>query len=261
LGSDEHSGSPILRTVDELLEGYAFRGARALVAVSEPIAQRLRERYPRKHVYAVPNAFSSDEWRSVPFVHPPATTFLYAGSLYRGARNPRPFFEALAQLYREGAFNQRELRVSFYGEREPWLADEIAAYGLSAIVTLCGRRPRKEILACERAASRLVVIAGEGAQERGTYTGKLFEYLGARRPIIALGGPSETTVMDDVLARSGAGMRYRDVAGLRTAIMQAVDEWRRGETRALSEAAVAPFELRHFGAQYARILEESLCEA
>ncbi len=260
LRSDDRSGGPVLRAIDELLEGYAFGGARAIVAVSEPIAQKLRYRYPRKAVHAVPNAFWTREWDDVPFVQPTAATFIHAGSLYRGLRDPRPLFEALAQLYRARAFGEHELRLAFYGEREPWLTREIERYGLGAIVTVSARVPRAVIQARERAASRLIVIARDSDEERGTYTGKLFEYLGARRPIIVVGGPLETTVMDDVLARSGAGARYRDVTGLRGAIMQAVDEWRRGETATLSEDAVAPFELAQFGARYVRILEESLCE-
>jgi hypothetical protein len=67
--------------------------------------------------------------------------------------------------------------------------------------------------------------------------------------------------MDDVLARSGAGMRYRDVTGLRHAILRTLEEWRSGQTATVSEDAVAPFELAQFGTRYARILEDSLCES
>ncbi|MGB6985788.1 MAG: glycosyltransferase [Candidatus Aquilonibacter sp.] len=256
LRSDDLSGGPVFRAIDELLEGYAFRAAGALVTVSEPIAQSLRNRYPHKRVYAIANAFWKREWDGIPFVHPPKATFLHAGSLYRGARNPRPFFEALAQLRREGEISEREVSVEFYGERENWLECEIERYGLGGIVALCGRRPRAEILARERAASRLVVIAADGAEERGTYTGKLFEYLGARRPIIAVGGPAERTVMDEALTLSGAGERHRDAGGLQVAIIRALEEWRRGETATLTEEAVAPFELTQFGARYARVVEE-----
>lgn len=255
LRGDGLSDGPILRAIDELLEGSAFETARALVTVSEPIAQTLRTRFSDKSIYAVTNAFWKREWEDVPFVHPTAATFIHAGSLYHGERNPRLFFEALAQLLHERFFTGDEVRVEFYGDREPWMQEEVEAYGLTGIISLHGKVPRETIRARERAASRLVIVTNEGPEERGTYTGKLFEYLGARRKIIAVGGSDERTVIDDALARTGAGQRYRDVAGLRGAIVDAVEEWRRGETATLSSQAVAPFELSEFGARFAHVLE------
>ena len=258
LRGDDLSGGPILRAIDELLEGYAFESARALVTVSEPIAQTLRTRYPTKPVHAITNAFWNRDWERVPFAHPSAATFIHAGSLYHGLCNPRPFFEALAQLRNEGFFADHEIRVEFYGDCEPWLQELIDAYGLNGIVALCGRVPRDQIRTRERGASRLLIIIRDGPEERGTYTGKLFEYLGARRKIIAVGGRDERTVLDDALAVTTAGERHRDVAGLRGAIVDAIEAWRRGETATLTPEAVAPFELSEFGARYARVLEEVL---
>jgi glycosyltransferase involved in cell wall biosynthesis len=263
LRGDDLAGGPILRAIDEMLECYAFETARALVTVSDPIAQTLRTRYVNKPIYPIANAFWNRDWEGVPFVQPNAATFLHAGSLYHGMRNPRPLFEALAQLRHERIITDGEVRIEFYGEREPWLQEEVEAYGLNEIVTLRARARRDEILYRERAASRLLIITGSGPEERGTYTGKLFEYLGARRKIIAVGGPLEQTVMDEALALCGAGERHRDVAGLRGAIVEALEEWRRGETATLSPQAVAPFELSEFGARYAHVLEEvlQLCSA
>jgi hypothetical protein len=64
--------------------------------------------------------------------------------------------------------------------------------------------------------------------------------------------------MDDALALTGAGERHRDVAGLRRVIVEAIEEWRRGETATLSPEAVAPFEVSEFGARYAAVLEDVL---
>ena len=257
LRNDALGGGPILRAIDELLEGYAFQGAQALVTVSEPIAQGLRERYAHQRVYTIPNAFSSREWDPIPFVPPPKATFLHAGNLYRGLCNPLPFFEALAELIREGAVAESEVQVDLYGEPEGWLFAQADACGLSSVMTFHGRAPREEILRRERAASRLIIFVRNGVDERGTYTGKLFEYFGARRKILAVGGPAGRTVMDEALEETGAGERLRDVAGLRAAIVDAVREWRSGSTAILSEEAVAPFEVAHFGDRYAHVLEQA----
>lgn len=249
-----HPGA--LGALDRLLEPRTLRAARALTTVSEPLAAQLRERHPGKRVYAVPNAFSEDEWTGIDFEQPEYATFLHAGQLYQGRCNPRPFFAALAFLLKEGLVGHDEVRVDLYGDPESWLEAMISQFGLRRVVRLHGKRPRAEILRLERRSSRNVIFVRNGPEERGTYTGKLFEYFGARRKIVAVGGPDESTVMDEALEQSGAGRRYRSERELRDTILETVREWRSGITSIVSEHAVAPFELTHFGDRFARILDE-----
>ena len=246
---------PMLHAIDAMIEPRVLRGASAITTVSEPIAESLRKRYPHVPVFTIPNAFSNDDWDGVPFGDPPRATFLYAGQLYAGRRDPRPFFASLAQLLHEGLVKGDEVHVDFYGDSNEWLRAQIARYGLGGIVTMHGRRTREEVLPLERAASRLLLLLSDDPNERGTYTGKFFEYLGARRKILAVGGPPEN-VIDEVLHRTGAGERYRTEAGIRDAIMQTVREWRDGRTPIVEPDAVAAYEAEALGERFARILDQ-----
>ena len=248
-----------MRPIDGLLEAHVLEQADALVTVSEPLAQRLRERYVGKPAYAITNAFSRSEWWPVPFYHPPRATFVHAGSLYRGHRDPTAFFTALASLLRRGSVKSDEVFVDFYGGSDEWLRALIAQHDLGEIVRFPGRIPRNDVMRRLRSASRLLLMAGSGSDERGTYTGKLFEYLGARRKIIVVGGPAEETVIDDALARCNAGVRGRDARELEEPILEAISEWRSGKTAVLTEDDVVPFEAAHLGAAFADVLERVTC--
>lgn len=219
--------NPMLRAIDGVLERSTLRHASALTTVSEPLAALLRARYPHVPVHSIRNAFSAKDFSSVPFRRPARATFLYAGQMYGGKNDPRPLFEALAHLLHEGLVRYEEIAVDFYGDDSDWIAQMIAQFGLRRIVHLHGRRSRGEILELERAATRLLLFSWNDLAEAGTYTGKLFEYLGARRPILGIGGPPES-VIDEVLAQTAAGARFRSQRALRDAILSAVIEWRSG---------------------------------
>jgi glycosyltransferase involved in cell wall biosynthesis len=242
--------------MDRMLEPHTLRSASALTTVSEPLAQALRERYPHTPVYSIPNAFSASDFDGIEFTEPQKCTLLYAGQLYGGRCDPRPLFSAVSQLLHDGVVRPDELTLDFYGDNNEWLQSEVRRAGIASVITLHGRKPRQEILRLERAASRLLLFLWNDPNERGTYTGKLFEYLGARRRIIAIGGPDET-VIDDALRDSHAGERYRTVAGLRDAVAQAVSEWRARRTLVLPSEAVAHYEADHLGRQFAEILERA----
>lgn len=243
----------VLRMIDAMIEPRTLAGSHALTTVSEPIAQELRRRYPRTPVYTVPNAFSDGDWRDVPFATPERATLLFAGQLYSGRLDPRPLFEAIRQLLHANLVGAHELAVSFYGDDSEWIGDEIRRHGIAAVVRVHGRRPRAEVLRLERAASRLVMILPDDPGASGIFTGKFFEYLGARRKILAIGGP-HYSVVDDVLRETGAGERARSVKAIRDAILRAVEEYRRGEHHALPGEPVAAYESTALCRRFAEIL-------
>lgn len=248
-----------LVAIDRMMERRTLRSAWGITTVSEPIAQGFRDRYPSTPVYTIRNAFSESDWRDVPFQRPQRTTFVYAGQLYSGKRDPRPLFEAVAQLLKDRLVDPQEISLDFYGDHD-WLMNDVRRFGIAGVVHLHGQRPRDEVLRIERSASRLLMLLWNDDKERGTYTGKLFEYLGARIKILVIGGP-ETSVVDDVLATTGAGQRCRTIAALRDAVLQAVVERREGRSAEVPPETTRYFESRYLGEQFANVLEHATSRA
>lgn len=243
-----------LVAIDRILERHTLRGAAAITTVSEPLAELFRKRYPNVPVHVILNAYSESDWRDVPFEASAKATFVYAGQLYSGRRDPGPLFEAVSQLLRDRLITPDELSIDFYGPSNDWLHSDIRRFGIGAVVRLHPQLPRGEILKIERSAARLLMLLWNNENEAGTYTGKLFEYLGARRPILAVGGP-ERSVVDDVLAATGAGTRARTVPALRDAVLQTVVEFRNGGAREVPQGRAAEFESTRLGERFAEVLD------
>ncbi len=253
--NDEAAFPEPFSSIDRMMEPRVLHSASALTVISEPLAEELRGRHVGKPIYSIPNAFSAAEWDAIPFEEPQQATFVHAGQLYEGARDPRPFFAALKTLLEAGAISRSEVGVDFYGPSSDWLRLEIDRFALHDVVHLRGMIEREQILRIERSATRLLMFLWDGPHERGTFTGKLFEYLGARRKIIAVGGPPEM-VIDDALERTGAGKRYRNESMLQAAILEAVQEWRSGRSAIVDSDAVAPFESNHLARRFAQVFDD-----
>jgi glycosyltransferase involved in cell wall biosynthesis len=78
----------------------------------------------------------------------------------------------------------------------------LAADDLSGLVKVTGWLERSRALALQRAADTLLVVT-EGPSRRSVATGKVFEYLAAKRPILVLG---EGTEAARIVLDAGAGI-------------------------------------------------------
>jgi glycosyltransferase involved in cell wall biosynthesis len=190
LWTDNHynEGSRIRRSVDRWLERRTLGGASALITVSEPLAETLREKYDVP-VSVVLNGFDADDLDDLAEPRPASSQtleLLHTGH-WLTHRDPSALFKAIQLL----GDNGRAVRVRFRGysgEAERKFLHALAArYGIGDQFEFAELVPHAESLQLQRNADVLLLLTWNNPLEKGVYTGKLFEYVGARRPILAVG--------------------------------------------------------------------------
>jgi glycosyltransferase involved in cell wall biosynthesis len=196
----------VRRWVESVFEQRTLATADALVTVSSPLAERLETLHRGREVAAIPNGWDARDWAGLEATapEPRELAIVHAGSLYQGRTDPLPLLRAARKLLDARVLDPATFRIRFYGDSEPWLAGDSAKLGLEGVVEQLGRIPREEVLRREASAQALLLLVWQDPAEPGIYSAKVFEYLGARRPILAIGGP-EKSVVRDLLERTGAG--------------------------------------------------------
>lgn len=195
--------------VEARLERRVLGSAAGFVTVSQPLADRLLEKYGREAAVVL-NGYDMADYPPAGEVSTTPTggplRILYTGMIYPGRRDPSPLFAALRLM---GA-RARRVRVVFHGfflESARSLARE---HGVEHLVEVNPPVPYKESLRMQTEADVLLLLLWSDPTERGVYTGKLFEYLGARRPVLAVGGVD--TVAADLVRERNAGAALDDPA-------------------------------------------------
>ena len=184
------------------------------MTVSEPLAKDIGSLHHETPVLAIPNGFDPDDVGSAPLTK--EFTITYTGQLYQGKRDPEPLFQATRELIAEGVIDPTAIEVRFLGPREYWLDQEIKKYHLEEMIKEYGMVPRKVVLTKQRESQILLLLNWNDTRERGVYTGKVFEYLAARRPILAIGGP--TGVVSELLEETGAGVHASGLESIKEAL-------------------------------------------
>jgi glycosyltransferase involved in cell wall biosynthesis len=205
LWSQDHNSTspPWRRAMDRFLERRTFRHARALVTVSEPLAGQLGQLHTSAKIHTVLNGFDPDLLANNPKL---SETFeiCHTGTFYQGRRDPSIFFDALTSLLQSGRIDRRRVRVRLFSRQEPWLRREVNRVGLQDVVLLEPWLPWSEALLVQQKAQVLLLLHWGAQAEVGVYTGKIFEYLAAQRPVLMIGGGEG--VLSDLLRETRAGV-------------------------------------------------------
>jgi|TARA_R100000501_G_scaffold14543_2_gene26333 hypothetical protein len=199
---------PFVEWVEMRLERRVLSKASAIVAVTEGAVERLSARYGVPVVQAAngydPTDFTGLE--NVAPLDPEALTIVHAGSTYGGRRSPRPLFAALGTM---GAA-ANDVRVRLYGEDAEIGLEMAQEEGVANLVETHPPIPRAEVLRIERAADILLLLRFDTEGEKHVVAGKLYEYAGARRPILCHGQLEGEAA--DVIRRNKLGLVSNDPA-------------------------------------------------
>ena len=190
---------------ENLLEHHVLGSARGLVTVSNPLAETLRLKY-RIPCEVITNGFDPEDYpSSVNVPHSNGIVHVtYTGQIFDLKRDPSPLFIALNKLGED----TEKIRVHFYG-RYLELARNIAVkYKVEHLVKFHQPVSHLEAVKIQTQSDILLLLPGYTNEERGVFTGKLFEYLGARRPILCVGNTGG--VAAELVRERAAGVTLTD---------------------------------------------------
>jgi glycosyltransferase involved in cell wall biosynthesis len=204
------------RLVARLVAGRAD----GIVAVSDAIAAEVSELGPGGAVVSIANGADFDDFAGLEYRRGDRFRITHAGSFF-GKRDPRPFLTALARV--DGVV------ARFVGDFRA--ADREWAEGLDLgdRLEVVPYVPRRRSLELQRDSEALLLLIPEaGGRGRGVLSGKVFEYLAAERPILAVVPPDGAAAR--LLADTGVGVVVApdDVDGIARELGAMRDRWQAG---------------------------------
>ena len=181
------------RRLDERLERRWLGAADAVVCVSEPAAEDLRRRGIADPLL-IPNGWdpeaAADGGAGVTgLLDPERVSLVYTGRFGSYGRDPGPLVEGLGRLAAEDPEAAARIELVVAG---PLTEDESSLLSRDvspARIVRAGSLPRERALALQRAADALLLLAQPTRSQLLNI--KLFEYLAAGRPILALAAGTE----------------------------------------------------------------------
>jgi len=214
------------RGFDRRLERSVYHDAPRLVIAWSGIAADLRGKYPDEDASKfrlVPNGYDAEDMSGVEPVQNSQFTVVYTGSLY-GVRNPETLLEAVGRLLARGDMDPDRVRIRFIGRFGEDVRAMFRNPDVAHVVEERGYLPHAQSVSELLGAHALLLVVDDVPGSEHIVPGKVFEYLGARRPVLAVGPDGDVA---ELVRSVGAGrvLARNDVEGIAGAILELYLEW------------------------------------
>lgn len=239
--------SPAQARENPVLERLAARDAAAIVTVTHALVDSIARDCGRAGLHLITNGFEPKDFAGD--MQPPDDGLLrvsYTG-VWRPGYGLQDLYAAIALLKAQGHPELARLRVQAAGFK-PGAAAEA---GVTDWVTELGPVPHGQALALMKQADLLYLPVPTGFYAMASLPGKLFEYLGCGRPVLAV--VPERSEVARVLEDTGGGVRCEpgDVAGLAEVLLG----WLRGEARVAPPQGIDRYSRAATTARLAQVLD------
>ncbi len=225
--NNDYPYSVFRKRIEEKLEVQTMKTANALITVSDPLVKKLEELHKGKKAYNIMNSFDPEKVNDPLSLLIPDFTITYTGQIFVGGRDPEKFLVSLKELIQEKKIKAEDVKVRFYGPENTWLENKIKENNLSQVVRQYGKEPRENALQRQRESQVLLLLNWKGEKAEGIYTGKIFEYLAARRPILATEGGKENNVIKELLEKTKAGVSGNNVEEIKELFLKSYLEYKK----------------------------------
>ena len=196
--------------VNKYVEKWLLSSCSGLVTVTDNWTQNLKKKYEIPVTLAM-NGFDPDDFdeKNKNVLYPDHFTILYAGVLYGDRRDPSKLFEAMATM----GEHAKKIKVLLYTPNgiEDLSDDQkkiIDDNDLHDQIVANRFIPQSELLDIQLGVDLLLLLRWDDPRENGVIAGKLFEYIGANKPILSVG--SVTGEAADIIRDNDFGVVSND---------------------------------------------------
>ncbi|MBD3893566.1 polysaccharide deacetylase family protein [Hydrogenophaga sp.] len=192
--TDTFPAAGVQRRLWNLLEQQAMREAAFCVFTTARAATAYQQRYPAAahKCRVIENGYDESAFEQVQAqrsdVDAGKLVLLHSGLIYPRERDPSALFAALRSLIDQGLLRPEQLQLRFRAaHHEKEVLACASRFSLETIVDLAPAVPYRQAIAEMLAADGLLVI--QGSQFNAQIPAKIYEYLRAQRPLLALVDP------------------------------------------------------------------------
>jgi len=188
-------------SVHKRLEKKIIRNADCVLVVSRGMKAEFELLNPKK-IEIITNGFDQDDIPEAKSTLDQKFSISHIGLLTE-RQNPHILWKVLSEICETNSEFKSDLRIQLIGKIDFSVLDSIQKSGLQEQLIKIPYLPHDEAIAKQQSSQVLLLLLLNQAGTKAILTGKLFEYLAAKRPVLAIGSTDGDA--SAVLKQTGSG--------------------------------------------------------
>mgnify|MGYP002363892883 FL=1 len=233
-------------------EASVLKWADEIVTISPSCADDLQKLAGRK-ITVINNGFDEQDFEGEAPLPDRQFSIVHIGSMNKD-RNPKLLWQILGEMVKEDENFKQALLIELVGIVDGSIISAIEAQGLKEHLVVTGQQEHKAVIERMRKAQLLLLPINDIPQQKGVMPGKMYEYIGAGRPILAFGRPDSDTAK--LLKETSAGilLAYDDAKGLKSTLQLSFNKFQAGELQ-ISSSGFSEYSRKNLALKYSQLIK------
>ncbi|TNE72125.1 glycosyltransferase [bacterium] len=215
------------------LEKQVLQSADSILVVGESMKKEFQKKTD-KPITVITNGFDADDYVTLPTPKDEHFSLVHIGT-FMPSQTPTELFEVLSELCEDYPGFEMDFRLRCIGKLDLKIRDGIAKAGLNQHFEFVEYVPHSEVVTEQKRAAVLLLSINRTSGSEKILTGKVFEYLAAKRPILALGNTNGDVANLLRETESGVLLEHDDRENIKKTIIKLYDDWKFDRDELMSE--------------------------
>lgn len=176
--------------------------------------------------------------------------------LMNSDRNPKTLWKAISELCKENEDFKSDYLVQLIGTVAPEVENSISEFEIKNVSRIA-YLPNDEVRVLQKKAQVLLLCINNVPSAKGIITGKIFEYLQAKRPVLAT-GPTDGDLAN-ILSSTNAGtvVGFEDLDSTKRALLKLYSDFKKGSLT-VDSTNIEKYHRKQLTGELAKVIEDTL---
>ena len=169
-----------------------LQNADSVVSIGQTMSDEFLEMYKNaggkdfNKFKVITNGFDTEDLQTGTIVKDKKFSIAHIGTLVKD-RNPQVLWKVLKKIISENAGFKDQLEIKLVGKIDIYVKEQIEEFGLTQFVNKIDYLPHNKVIEEQQRSKLLLLLVNNTKNAKGILTGKFFEYMSAKVPVLAIG--------------------------------------------------------------------------